>query len=833
MKNLYLFCILFLSNFSFAQYSLTVKDADNGALLPNVEVKCKNTPLGITDLSGKIILKKKCTSYNLSLTDYYRETVLFKNKMTATLSKTQATTQGIEAVILEDKSDPKALAILAKVNDNYLPNSPKSLDSYTYKSYEKISLDIDEDSIDTYNQTLRETVKEMDKMPFSKAEKKADTTVTVKEVFASSKLFLWERAQEFLYSKKYGEKIKVLDNRVSGLTQPIYEMMAIQNNRNKIPKEANRDNRDLYRYFLTDSLIIEGRPSYEISFREVVTKMNINKNKFSGKMYIDKDTYGIKKLENFRKVASEGTLSSIWVLKDSKWFLDSENVRIKLSNVLLQTEEKKETKNKNTKADKTNKTNKTDKTDKTNKADQNKKDEKQGENFVTYGFVKSRYFDFNTNIPQDPKDFKGYTFSVENADGSELEKYRTEGLTAREKNTYIVIDSLGEKLGAQRKANIFSSLLHGKLRYNMINFDVASLLNYNKYEGIRLGLNVKLNEEFHKYISPDAYIAYGFKDSGFKYGAGIDYKTTLSRVSFFRLEYFNDVEAAGRFNEIFWNFGMKISNSGVSLNNDRFYSFRGGRFSFERDLTNSLSAKLAATLLKEEAVFPYSFQNRAGQFDNFNLKLSFMYAPFSKNIMTPAGKYTTEKKFPDAFFNIEQGIESLGGEFSYTKVDVLLNHQFKTKWGTTGIRVYGGKLFGDAPIWQNFTMNGLGGSSNLNFNLASYLGFATMRGGNYFNDEFAGQYFSHQIPFFFRTVGKGVSSFNVLYRSIIGNMKNPEYHQLDFQKLDHLYQEAGLEIDNFLSTRFNLGFFYRVGHYQTDKFSDNFAIQLKLKLLGF
>ena len=58
-------------------------------------------------------------------------------------------------------------------------------------------------------------------------------------------------------------------------------------------------------------------------------------------------------------------------------------------------------------------------------------------------------------------------------------------------------------------------------------------------------------------------------------------------------------------------------------------------------------------------------------------------------------------------------------------------------------------------------------------------------------------------------------------------------HQFEFKKIDHLYQEIGLDWENFLSTRFNLGFFYRVGYYHTDKFSDNFGVQLKLKDLGF
>ena len=64
-------------------------------------------------------------------------------------------------------------------------------------------------------------------------------------------------------------------------------------------------------------------------------------------------------------------------------------------------------------------------------------------------------------------------------------------------------------------------------------------------------------------------------------------------------------------------------------------------------------------------------------------------------------------------------------------------------------------------------------------------------------------------------------------------MKNPEFHQFEFQNLNHLYNEVGLEWNNFLSSQFNLGFFYRVGHYNTPGFKDNFAVQFKFKILGF
>lgn len=119
------------------------------------------------------------------------------------------------------------------------------------------------------------------------------------------------------------------------------------------------------------------------------------------------------------------------------------------------------------------------------------------------------------------------------------------------------------------------------------------------------------------------------------------------------------------------------------------------------------------------------------------------------------------------------------------------------------------------------------------FNLTTYLGFATMPSGKYYQDKFGAFYISHRIPWHFKSFGQNTSSFDLVYKGIIGDFKNPEFHQIKFETLNKLYQEVGVEWNNFLSTQFNLGFFYRVGHYQTNNFTDNFAIQLKLKILGF
>lgn len=811
MKNLLFVLLLLVSTAIFAQSKITVISTGDRLPIAGAEIFCNSKFLGTTDKNGILNFKSRCDKVLVKASGYYEDDVLVDKVMEIALSKTDAKTQSIAGVIITDKSDPRALAILTKVNSNYTNNSPRSLEFYSFKSYEKISFDFDEDSIGAYNKYLDSRIDSLKSLSSanlsSKKEKDSLEQINVQKLRGESKLFLWERASEFLFSKKFGEKVNILDNRISGLQQPVYEMLALRSNRNRIPREIREENRALYRFFLTDSIMIEGRKNYVIRFRQVDYKKPIERRKYNGYIYVDAEQYAIKKIESNSKIKSEGSITSIWTPIDNKWFLLKEDLKLKMGNAQF-------------------------KTDKSGDKKEEKAREKQ--KFGNYVFVKADYFDFKTNQPIPKKSFEGYTLSVQNSDGTDLNQYRTDSLTEREKMTYVKIDSVGKKYKLDQKINVLTGLLQGKLRVGAVDFDVLKLLKYNRFEGFRPGVGVKLNEKFNKYISPDGYLAYGFKDESWKFGAGIDVKTTLQKTSFFRAEFYNDVEAAGRYNEDLWNFKMQIMNSGVDLNNDKFYGFKGIKLSYENDLTNSLTARISAKKDNEEAKFDYDFRGLGADFENFATQLTLRYSPRSKSMMTPAGKLTFEQNYPEFYFNYEQALKTLGGDFNFSKIDFLAQHQFKTTSGLTGIRLYSGITTGEAPIWHQFAINGLGSTkSTLNFNLTSYLGFATMEGGKYYNDKFAGYYFTHRLPWFFRTIGKTTSSFNLLYKGIIGDMKNPEFHQFKFKKLNNLYQEVGFETNHILGTPFDLGLFYRVGHYATGSFKDNVAIQLKLSLLGF
>ena len=233
-----MFCAAAISS---AQSKITVKASGDQRPIAGATVSCNKKILGKTNAEGILTFRTNCKKVDVKAPGYLEDEAVTDKVMELALAKEDSSLRTIEAITLQDKSDPRALEILQKVNENYAENAPKSLDSYAYKSYEKISYDLDEDSIKAYNNSYSRRADSLKALgTIEKDTKKAKDSVDEEDMMklmGASKLFIWERAQEFLYSKKYGEKINVLDNRVSGLQEPLYELMTLRSNRNKEPKE--------------------------------------------------------------------------------------------------------------------------------------------------------------------------------------------------------------------------------------------------------------------------------------------------------------------------------------------------------------------------------------------------------------------------------------------------------------------------------------------------------------------------------------------------------------------------------------------------------------------
>ncbi|WP_435523515.1 hypothetical protein [Chryseobacterium indoltheticum] len=81
-------------------------------------------------------------------------------------------------------------------------------------------------------------------------------------------MFLWEKATEYKYSQKFGEKTNIIDNRMSGFKNPIYEALAINiSNLNRTPRQLRPENRKLFNFYMSDTLQLDGRKTYVIKFK--------------------------------------------------------------------------------------------------------------------------------------------------------------------------------------------------------------------------------------------------------------------------------------------------------------------------------------------------------------------------------------------------------------------------------------------------------------------------------------------------------------------------------------------------------------------------------------
>lgn len=809
-----LFLLIFV--FSFSQNQLKVISEKNKKPIYNASVYCDDDLIGKTNSNGELSFKTKCKKVDILANNFESEETEVKKTMTVSLKPSTEKTGNIDRVVLTDKSDPKALKMLDELLKRYKENSPKSLNSYLFKSYSKISIDFDRDSITAYQDFItkrNDSIKKLEKRPLKKqSEKKKKDSLADNDLIntvQNNQYFLWEKVSEYKYSEKYGEKTNIIDNRMSGFPNPIYEALALNiSNLNRIPRQIRPENRKIYNYYLSDTLEIEGRKTYVIKFKEVNNKGKQNPRKFNGFIYVDAENYALKKIESNSKKANEGNGVSVWKPISNKWFLDYEIQKAKMGDQTFTLSKPNDT------------------------IKNGEKPKVKKKSFGNYLFVKNQYFDFDINKEQKASDFKGYALEVKNSDGTQLQKYRTDSLTNREKGTYIKIDSLVKKYNFDKKVSFLTNLIKGNLRYKMIDFDLTKIFNYDKYQGFRLGVGAKLNEKFSKTFSPDAYFGYGFRDHTWKYGAGLDMKLSDKRTSVLRIDFSDDVYAAGRINTTLWDNPMKLKDLGIDLYNANFYQNQKFGASFLYDVSNSLTAKIAINHENQKALFNYQYQNLGNSFKNVSTSLSLKYAPNDKNMMTPSGKLTYEKKFPQFFINYEMGSKIFDGELNYHRLDALAIHQFRSKLGITNVKVFGGISSGTAPIWKNFEITGqIDGSTNhwtSKINTPSTLGFVTMPSGTFYADKFVGLHVSQYLPFRFKTIGKTYSNLELEYKSAVGNFKNSTDHSFNFRVLDHNYQEVGLIWNKFLGRRIDVGFSYRLGYYQTSEFKDNFGLQIRL-----
>lgn len=809
------FTLLLISTVLFSQTKITVMDGfmEDQTMEGVHVVNQENIELGKTNSKGVFIVPAGVNLVSL-IYEGYQEKKLYVYGKDLVIQLKPITVQLSSSEISND--DTEARNLIKQVIQNQRKNSIENLKTYLYKSYSKFLVTASTDS-----------------MPYILMPKnESDSSYNdVRRLLDKSHLMLGERAMDHKFSDKFGSKNIVKATRISGTKIPLYEFVAMQPISHTFTDEkidfffrafvnpVSMAGLNEYRFRISDDdERIEGKEMIVISF--FPQKRMPNKQQIKGRVWIDKNTKALAKFyaENLSDT-NVAELEMDWTLFNDYWFPQQQRYSMDGGEISYPSSRD------------------TLLADGTIRIDTIKKKEKVWLHLTT------SFKDILSPMDFERNEFKGYTneIDIKSMDNSDLtlEEYRDSILTEMEQNTYIAIDSIGQKYKMDRNIRLLRILSSGgKLALGKYDLDLTKLFHYNDYEGFRLGLGGGTNYKFNENIYLNGYVAYGFKDEAFKFGGGIDWLVNKPYSGKIFASYAQDVEASGR-NPILLqnNYIQYLNDNFTNIYNDYFYSYKKVSLGYQQDFLQNFTISIAGIYNEKEAEFNYQYQdNRLDEkFLSFDTQLALRWAPKDQNVRTPYGKVTISSGMPVFYLALTQGMNVFNADYTPTKLDFTYLDLFRTFIGQTNFQFRAGASFGDTPIFNLY--EGMGNSKGKdkilkNFGVAGLNNFETMQPGEFYSDRYVMFNLSHKFAGFKFLKREVFPEF--IYRGLLGDMENPYEHQnISFKTPKHYYQEAGLEMNQLIYGLFGIGAYYRFGSYAHDTFDQNFFVKATLKLTFF
>lgn len=804
IKIISLFCFIFFTVTAFSQVKITgtVYDSTSYEPLAFVNISVKDQPNGTsTSLSGKFELSVDQLPVTLvfSYVGYEKKAMIVSKNQSLKIYLKNNGIDLSEATVFSDYNP--ALGIMKKVVDNSQKNNPEKNGSFSYTAYTKMIFTIGADSVQ-----WSEKGKDMN----DEEEKK------MIRFFEKQHLFMSECVSERKFLDVNHQKETVLASKVSGFGTPIFNLISTQFQSFhfysdeialadvKYVGPVSAHGLKHYRYKLQDTFYLEKDTVYAISFRPY------NENSpqsMRGVLQIHTNGYAIYNViaEPFLVLESGFgiKISQQYRLIDGKqWFPEELN-----SKIIFYTAKIGET--------------------------------------PMVGIGTGTLRDIKLNPGFSKKDFDEFevvTSKDFNSSAVTLENGRTDSLTKKEKETYRYVDSLGQKHHFDKKMMAFQSLFSGFVPIKFLDWDLTKLMNYNEYEGFRLGMALRTNRKISKYVSLGGYFAYGFGDRAFKKGADINFLLSQKRQFEFNLSARNDVEASSvistyqpqrylmtqGYSALFYNrFDSVMRYEGrISLRAFRHFKFHFfanyqnrktyGDYAFAVPLTNEITYQDSEFLLAETGV---------------EIKMA-LHEKFTE---TPFGYLSSGTKWPLVTLRFTKGLKNIyGSEYDYERMTLKCNYQINDlRQGNYYFTLQAGKVTGDAPYHLLFNPAGTYKPIN-KMTVYSMDGFETMRLNELLYDEFYSFHFRYR---FSKPIvnGKKFRPLLSLTSAIAGGGFDSQnrHSNINYTSLNKPFTESGLVVDNLIKSGLSgigIGFFYRWGAWQFPYFKDNFALKISLSL---
>lgn len=775
---------------------LTVVDSANGEPVPFAAIiNSGNFLIGSTDLDGRTKLPLKAgDSYLVKSTSYKTlRFVVSSEKLTLQLAPESYLLQDV--VILPGINPAHRLIEQAVANRDR--NNPKKSCRHCYNAYNKLVFLADEDSLN----------KE------AKNHKPNDTSFNeMKKFFDEQYLFMTESLTERFFDPPSKGSEKIIANRVSGFQNPIFSILATELQSFgyyedyisllgiKYLNPISKGSTSKYLFLLKDTTYEGADTIYSISFEPRKGKS------FKGLKGILKVHTKFFALQNFKAqpALNEGGfiihINQLYeYIKNQQWFPVQLNAKLFLPPTIS----------------------------------------------VNGVYMSGNNNGYITNIRlgEECKVAKTDEIELEVAETGRdtsierLNRILNRELTQKEKNTYQLIDSIGDKENFDKRFNKFAQLATGKIPVGFINIDLNRLLGYNHYEGFRVGLGISTNYKISKRHVLSGYGAYGFKDKAFKYGGDLKLLLYPRKQTLVQFSYRNDITEAAApadFNEPI-AFLSPVTARNLYLRkfdaNERWKGELGSR------LLKHFHLSAFYVVQSRKPLFDYSYSYISGEGIYFSPETYFLnetggvlrFAFREKFVLAGNSLISKGTKFPVLHLKYTQSInQALHSDFTYSRIDLKAEKAFLIRnFGKFTMIAQAGKIDGKVPysLVSSFI------PSFAQFELSVPNSFEAMRMNEFAAKEYLMVFLSHNFlsNLFYQMKSKPQLELFSSFALGREGLSDDEMHNgISFISPEKGYYESGIRIHSLIRSKFSaigitLG--YRYGPYSMNKFTDNAVIK--------
>ena len=766
--------------------------------IPFVTVAVEGTTHGTTtDIDGYFSLTptKFPVDLHFHSLGYFDTVITFHEGEGFIISLHEKTTQLKDAIVVAGLNP--AIAIIQKAIDNRALNNPEKNYSFTYNTYSKMIFGPD-------------VGLSYDDIVLTKSSSSSDSSnYRFKQAMKRHYFFITESVTERKHIPPNKSFENVIANRFSGLSTPAFTMIATEFQPFsyysdyvdilglKYLSPLARNSYKNYVFVLKDSVYNQNDTVYTIYFQP---KKGQDFNGLIGTMSISTNRYAIKNI----KVKQANPTSSMRVsLEQMSEFIDGKQwFPVQFNTHIIM------------------------------KIDKSSADDGLGLDFIN-AKGKTYVKDIKVGVDLSKQDFPNVELELSENANHQTEEFwdaqRKKPLSTKEENTYVVIDSIGDKLNLDKKMLFVEALATGLIPIGPVSIELNKLMDYNEFEGIRLGAGARTNDKISKWVSVGAYAAYGFNDVHWKYGGDIKFKLYPKNDIEMGLKYMNDVTPSGGVS--FFKppaFQLRSYSDLYITRMDRVEGYQGYlSFRLFRDFQN----KLFFNSFSQSHNYPFVYApngdtalSNSNSFQRAELGYTFRFGYKEKYIRTFNQNMSLGTKYPYLWMRIAHGNQALGGTYEYTKLDARISKTFLIKgFGKFGFQLDGGTIAGDVP--STFFHYGRGMRVS-GFNLYIENAFNTMAPNEFISQHYASAHIHHSFGPLYKTEMSALE-ISIISSAGWGTIDNTDaYLGQTAETMEKGFFESGLLFDNILisnTTGVGMGVFYRYGPYALPEVKDNFG----------